>query len=192
MGRKRMHPKKKLQPKSPKAKMEGLPVQALQQYLWSNRDYPQYFEKFYRSKELLRIYKLLIHQPAAWENGLKYEIDPVEKLHLVFGTDYRHIFTYEVIQDFDLKVGEYNPAPQQPPANISIKELRRLYKGDIVLIRVDTRDEDLKVDLQVLTSGLFQDGSDDFRNFRVDTIDIASFRRYLKLKDSDGIEEKFV
>lgn len=192
MGRKRKHPKKKLQPKSPKAKMEGLSVQALQQYLWSNREYPPYFEKLYRSKELLRIYKMLIHVPAAWENGLKYDIDPLEKLHLVFGTDYRHIFTYQVIEDFTLNVGEHDSKPEQLPANVTVRDIRRLYKGDIVLIRVDTRDEELKVDLQVLTCGLFQDTSDDFRNFRIDTIDIASFRRYLELKDSDGIEEKFI
>jgi hypothetical protein len=48
------------------------------------------------------------------------------------------------------------------------------------------------MDMQVLTCGLFQDLSDDFRNFRLDSSDIAQFRKHLKLVDSDGIKEAYI
>lgn len=177
-------------PKAPRAKMEGLAVKALQDALWPNRPFPKYMNKFAASAELMKVFKLLVHLPKHWENGLIYEtIDIRDKLDHVFGIEYRHIFTYEVMEDFVLRVGEiqYN---EDMPEGMTPTKLRAAYKGDIVLIRVDTRDEDLVVDLQILTSGIFQDTSDDFRNFKIDTIDIAQFRKYLKLVDKDGQDEE--
>jgi hypothetical protein len=175
--------------KVPKAKMEGINVKALQSLLFYKKEYPEYFNKYSDSKELMMVFKLLVAQPSAIEEGLEYELDIQEKLHHVFGTDYRTIYTYEVVEDFILNVGEVlyleNMPEGQPP-----RKLRALYKGDIVLIRVDTRDEDLTADLQVLTSGLFQDTSDDFRNFKIDIEYIKQFRNKLKLVDKDGQDEE--
>jgi hypothetical protein len=176
----------------PKAKMEGINVKALQSLLFYKKEFPEYFNKYSDSKELMMIFKLLVAQPSAIENGLNYKLDIQEKLHHIFGTDYRQIFTYEVIEDFVLNAGEvsYN---EEMPEGQTPRKLRALYKGDVVLIRVDSRDEDLMVDLQVLTAGLFQDTSDDFRNFRMNTSDIAQFRSKLKLVDKDGQDgEKFL
>jgi hypothetical protein len=173
----------------PKAKMEGINVKALQSLLFYKKEFPEYFNKYSDSKELMMIFKLLVAQPSAIENGLNYKLDVQEKLHHIFGTDYRQIFTYEVIEDFVLNVGEvsYN---EEMPEGQTPRKLRALYRGDVVLIRVDSRDEDLMVDLQVLTAGLFQDTSDDFRNFRMNTSDIAQFRSKLKLVDKDGQDEE--
>ncbi len=175
--------------KTPKAKMEGLNVKALQDLLFSGKEFPEYFNKFAASKELMMIFKLLVVQPSAIEDGLEYKLDVQEKLHHVFGTDYRTIYTYEVIEDFVLNVGEVayiEPLPEDQTPN----KIRRVFRGDVVLIRVDTRDEDLTADLQVLTSGLFQDTSDDFRNFKIDIEDIKQFRNKLKLVDKDGNDEE--
>jgi hypothetical protein len=191
MGRKRLHPKKAKTPKSPRAKMEGLAVRTLQDALWKGRDYPKYFYKYAHSAELIKIFKIMVNRPAYWQDGLIYEMAPHDKLHHVFGTDSRFIFTYEVMEDFILKVGEINEI-EPIPADYPPSKLRKLYRGDIVLIRVDKRDPDLKMDMQVLTCGLFQDLSDDFRNFRLDSSDIAQFRKHLKLVDSDGIKEAYI
>lgn len=171
--------------KTPKAKMEGLNVKALQDLLFSGKEFPEYFNKFAASKELMMIFKLLVVQPSAIEDGLEYKLDVQEKLHHVFGTDYRTIYTYEVIEDFMLNVGEVAYIEEVPEGQTP-RKLRALFRGDVVLIRVDTRDEDLTADLQVLTSGLFQDTSDDFRNFKIDIEDIKQFRSKLKLVDKDG------
>lgn len=191
MGRKKFRPKPPARtPKAPRAKMEGLNVKALQDSIWLDREYPIYFRSYRTSKELIKIFKLLVFIPALWHDGIVYETSPEEKLHTVFGTDSRHIFTYKAVQDFTLNVGEINEKLEQIPPEFTPTKLRKIYKDDLILIRVDTRDEELKVDLQVLTCGLFQDTSDDFRNFRIDTSDLTSFRKYLKLVDKDGIEEE--
>lgn len=175
--------------KTPKAKMEGLNVKALQDLLFNSQEYPEYFNKFAASKELMMIFKLLVVQPSAIESGLEYKLDVQEKLHHVFGVDYRTIYTYEVVEDFILNVGKVSYIEEVPEGQTP-RKLRALFKGDVVLIRVDTRDEDLTCDLQVLTSGLFQDTSDDFRNFKIDIEDIKQFRSKLKLVDKDGNNEE--
>lgn len=175
--------------KTPKAKMEGLNVKALQDLLFNSQEYPEYFNKFAASKELMMIFKLLVVQPSAIESGLEYKLDVQEKLHHVFGIDYRTIYTYEVVEDFILNVGKVSYIEEVPEGQTP-RKLRALFKGDVVLIRVDTRDEDLTCDLQVLTSGLFQDTSDDFRNFKIDIEDIKQFRSKLKLVDKDGNNEE--
>lgn len=175
--------------KTPKAKMEGLNVKALQDLLFNSQEYPEYFNKFAASKELMMIFKLLVVQPSAIESGLEYKLDVQEKLHHVFGVDYRTIYTYEVVEDFILNVGKVSYIEEVPEGQTP-RKLRALFKGDVVLIRVDTRDEDLTCDLQVLTSGLFQDTSDDFRNFKIDIEDIKQFRSKLKLVDKDSNNEE--
>ena len=191
MGRKRLHPKKLKTPKAPRAKMEGLNVKVLQDALWTGREYPEYFNSYRTSAEPLKIFKILVNKPTYWQDGLVYSADPVEKLHVVFGTDYRYIFTYIAIEDFVLTAGEINEI-EPIPANFPPSKLRRVYKDDTLLIRVDKRDIELKIELQVLTSGLFQDCSDDFRNFKLDSSDLVHFRKHLKLVDNDGVEEKFL
>ena len=42
--------------KTPKAKMEGLNVKALQDLLFSGKEFPEYFNKFAASKELMMIF----------------------------------------------------------------------------------------------------------------------------------------
>lgn len=178
--------------KVPKAKMEGINIKSLQDLFFLGKEYPNYFYKYIESKELMMIFKLLVQQPAAWEDGLEYSFNQLninEKLNNVFGVSSRFIYTYEVIEDFMLNVGEVSYL-EPLPENQTPHKIRRLYKGDIVLIRVDTRDEDLTADLQVLTSGLFQDTSDDFRNFKIDIEDIKQFRSKLKLVDKDGNNEE--
>ena len=66
---------------------------------------------------------------------------------------------------------------------------RTLRVGDQLLIRKDTRDEELKVDVQILTGGLFQDFTEDWKVLTMDTIDVGHIRKYLKLIDSDGMNE---
>lgn len=193
MGRRRIHPKKLKTPKAPRAKMEGVNVKILQDALWTGQEYPEYFNSYRMSAELIKIFKILVNKPTYWHDGLIFNVtDPVEKLHVVFGTDYRHIFTYIAVEDFTLTCGEIVEKLEAIPANYAPSKLRRIYKDDLILIRVDKRDEDLKMDLQVLTSGLFQDTSDDFRNFKLDSSDLVYFRKYLKLVDNDGVKEKFL
>lgn len=175
--------------KVPKAKMEGINVKALQDILFSKREYPEYFYKYSDSKELMMIFKLMVVQPTAWEDGLAHRLDIKDKLNHVFGTDYRRIYTYKVVESFKLIAGELIE-PESRPEEQTTHKLRALYKGDIVLIRVDTRDEDLKADMQILTSGTFQDTSDDNRNFKIDIEDIKQFRDKLKIVDKDGNEHE--
>lgn len=173
--------------KTPKAQLT-IAVQKLQNLLWLHRNYPKYFLSFKASKELMKIYKILIDRPSVWENKIKYELNPEEKLHLVFGTDYRNIYVYKVIEDFTLSLGEFKFKDEILDSNL-LDLARQLRVGDVVLIRKDTRDEDLKIDLQILTKGIFQDDSEDWKVFTLDTVDLKHIRKYLKLVDSDGVNE---
>lgn len=163
-------------------------VPKLQEILFEGRDYPRYFAPYRYSAELMKIYKILVDSPSVWENSIKYELNPEEKLHLVFGTDYRHIYTYEVIEEFFLNFGEFKN--QNEIAGIEFQRAARTLRvGDQLLIRKDTRDEELKVDVQILTGGLFQDFTEDWKVLTMDTIDVGHIRKYLKLIDSDGMNE---
>jgi len=171
----------------PKAHL-SLAVPSLQEILFEGRRFPKYFSAYRYSAELMKIYKILVDMPAAWENKVKYELNPEEKLHLVFGTDYRHIYTYKVIENFYLELGEFKN--QNEIAGIEFQRAARDLKvGDIVLVRKDTRDEDLKIDVQILTQGLFQDSTEDWKVLTMDTLDLGYIRKFLKLVDSDGMRE---
>lgn len=189
MGRKRIHPIKKKSPKAPRAKMEGLNVKLLQDSLFKNKEYPKYFNSFRTSPELLKIFKILVNRPAFWQDGLLLSFTPEDKLYNVFGADYRYIFSYRAVEDFTLTCGLVNEI-EPIPHNFPPQKLRKVYAGDLILIRVDKRSEEMKLDLQILTKGLFQDTSDDFRNFIIDTNDLTTFRKYIKLIDTDGIREE--
>jgi len=174
---------------TPKAQL-SLAITKLQNLAWLNRSYPKYFSPYRSSPELMKIYKLFIDRPSVWENNIKYDLNPEEKLHLIFGTDFRHIYTYEVTEDFTLSFGEFKFKEDILDSEL-INMARQFKQGDIVLIRKDTRDEDLKVDIQVLSEGLFQDSTEDWKVFTIDTVDLKHIRKYLKLVDSDGMNECF-
>lgn len=171
----------------PKAKL-SLAVTTLQENLFRLKKFPKYFMSFRYSPDLMKVYKLLIDKPKAWGNNLKYEVDAEEKVHLVFGTDYRNIYTYEVTEDFYLNIGEFKN--QEQIAGIDFqKAARQLRAGDTLLVRKDTRDEELKIDIQILTKGLFQDSTEDWKVLIADTQDLGYIRQYIKLVDSDGVNE---
>ena len=79
--------------KIPKAQL-SVSVPRLQELLWHKRKFPL-LSKYRYSADLMKIYKILIDRPKAWENKVQYELSPEEKLHHVFGTDFRHIYTYK-------------------------------------------------------------------------------------------------
>lgn len=175
---------------TPKAQL-SLSITNLQNFLWLHKKFPKYFSGYRHSKELMKIYKILIDRPKVWENKIEYEkLEPEEKLHLVFGTDYRHIYTYKAIQNFTLNVGEIKN-PELIASIELIKAARDIREGDTILIRRDTRDEDLKIDLQILSGGLFQDSTEDWKVFTLDTIDLKEIRKFIKLVDDDGIKESY-
>jgi len=174
---------------TPKAQL-SLSVSRLQELLWLNREFPKYFNSFRASPELMKIYKVLIDIPRVWENQIRYDLEPEEKLHLVFGTDYRHIYTYTVTEDFTLNVGKIKNSSEITDISL-INAARQIKAGDTVLIRRDTRDEDLTVDLQILSQGLFQDSSEDWKVFELDTVDLKHIRKYLNLVDQDGMHEQY-
>lgn len=175
--------------KTPKAQL-SVSVPRLQELLWHKRKFPRYFSKYRYSADLMKIYKVLIDRPKAWENKVQYELSPEEKLHHVFGTDFRHIYTYKAIEDFTLIVGEIKN-PDQLASPGLVQDARQIRAGDTMLIRKDTRDEELKVDLQILSEGLFQDSSEDWKVFTLDTVDLKTIRQSIKLVDSDGIRESY-
>lgn len=174
--------------KAPKARI-SIPVKQLQNLLFLNSKMPDVFPSFKCSPELMKIYKILIDSPKTWENSLEYELDPLSKLDLVFGIGHRHIFTYRCYQDFYLNVGELSDQtiPRLPE---EIKLARWVQKGDTILIRYDDRDENQVVDVQILTSGLMQDDSEDWKQFTMDTVDLKQIRPYLKLLDKKDIYEQ--
>lgn len=177
--------------KKPKAKIDGISAPKLQSILFEGKRNPDYCSDYYKSDDLMKIYKLFVHSPKLWQANVVYDLEPKDKLHFVFGTDFRHIYTYIAQEPFQLTCGELSEHEELPP-DYTPHKARAVNKGDTILIRRDTRDEDLKVDVQILSAGLFQDSSEDFRSFRVDTSDIGSFRKFLKLVDDDGVEESFI
>lgn len=173
--------------KKPKARLKEQ-ASVIQKILWENKVYPKKFAPFVHSAELMRIYKILIDLTRTWQDGMEYDLNPYEKLGLVFGVNHRAIYTYQVTDDFYLNIGEFSDK------TLSISKddatmARSLRMGDIVLIRYDNRDPELKVDMQILTAGLFQDDTEDWKCFTFDSIDFKLIRPYLKLIDSEGVHE---
>lgn len=184
--------------KKPKAQLEGVSISKLQELIWNKqgRKFPSYFDKYLFSPNLMSIYKILVHEPVFWSDGVMYKLDPVEKLHEVFASDYRHIYQYEASTDFFMAVGEYNVLAKRP-IDVSIKDCRKILAGNTVLMRRDTRydgdtGDNSVVDIQILSGGLFQDVvSEEYRNFKMDISDFFAYvRPYLKLIDGDGMEER--
>lgn len=178
--------KRKARRKAPRARLTGLSVTQLQKLLWIKREYPEYFRSFKASPELMNIYRILVDKPKTWQDNLQYWPDPAEKLHLVFGTDYRHIFSYRAVEQFKLEFGELS-FPTKLPSDQTVNSAREVYPGYLILVRYDTRDEDMKIELQILSNGLLQDSSEDYKVFNMDTVDFPKIRKYLKLIDSDGV-----
>lgn len=176
--------------RAPRARLEqGISSSDIQDILWFNRLYPAYFPTYKFSADLMKIYKLLVNDPELWQEGLTYKINPADKVHLIFGTSFRHIYTYKATESFSLAVGTL--VGELPP-NYTVSKARAIVEGDTILIRRDTRDQELKIEMQILSSGIFQDSSEDFRQFILNTSDLAAVRKHLKLIDNDGLKEQFV
>ena len=58
----------------------------------------------------------------------------------------------KAIEDFTLVVGRLKP--RSAGFQSLVQDARQIRAGDIILIRKDTRDEELKVDLQILSDYL--------------------------------------
>lgn len=173
--------------KAPKAKLSK-PVEVIQKVLWRGEVPPAWCRPYRYSSELMKIYKILIDMPRAWSDSIEYELDPEEKVHLVFGTDYRNVYSYEAIEDFKLTVGRFKEEWAVLDGR-RLEAARTVRKQDLILIRHDTREESLTVDLQILSDGLLQDDSEDFKVFVIDSIDLKHIRPKLKLVDAGGVYE---
>lgn len=167
-----------------------MPAQALQSFLWTDKKYPDLFSLYMNSPALMKIYKILVDMPRTWHDHMEYDLAPDAKLNLVFGADYRTIYEYECIEPFVMNLGVLKNPHEVADAEM-IKAARQIQPGNTILVRYDTRDEDMKLDLQILTRGIFQDSSEDWKMFIIDTVDFKHIRRYLKLKDSGGVNEIF-
>lgn len=179
-----------------RSRLKDLPLAKLQSMLFPT-GMPKYFTKFDESPDLIKIFKLLVYRPAVIQNSISYKMDIIKKLNFVFGTEYRHIITYKAANTFTITHGELidtddsNPIPP----DTSRADLRIIYEGDLILVRVDNNSKDygLEIDVQVLTCGLFQDTTDDFRQFKLDREHFFKYyRKYMTLVDlgSDTINSE--
>ena len=180
-------------PMAPRAKMPGVNVTVLQNTLFGESYYPEYFHTFRKSAELMKIFKILVNKPHYWQDGISYVMDVRDKIDMIFGAKTRKILTYKACQDFYINAGEINDLEDNIPPELAIDDIRQVYKNDLVLMRIDkdlAYNPELKCDIQILSNGLFQDTDEDFRAIILDREDFIAIRHNLKIVDLDGLNDE--
>jgi hypothetical protein len=165
-------------PRQPRGKL-GINVGLLQQLLWKGKQYPAVLERYRYSPELMKIFKILVNQPSFFHEGIKYDFSPDDKLALVFGEGHRHIYTYKATEDFYMDLGilwDTDESLSEP----LIDKARDVRVNDILLLRVDNRNNSDTVDLQVLSASILQDNSEDYKVFTLNKSDFVRIRSKLK------------
>lgn len=184
--RRRYDPNK---PRQPRGKLE-INVGLLQDLLWKHRQYPPYFDRYRYSPELMKIFKILVDKPSFWENGIQYNFPPDDKLYLVFGSEHRRIVTYKAECDFMFNLG-YLWDTDESLLPTKLEKARQVYKNDLLLLRVDDRNDNESADIQILSHGLFQDLTEDYKVFTINKYDMKQIRSNLKLVEGKESDEYF-
>ena len=176
-------------PRKPRGKLD-INVSLLQGQLWEGRKYPSTYEKFRHSPDLMKIYKILVNKPTFWQDGIKYTFSAADKVHLVFGEGYRDILVYKACEDFNLEQGILWDTDEALAAD-KIKTARQVYVNDTILVRRDSRDRLGQMDVQVLSAGLLQDTSEDYKIFTMNNFDLKYFRDKITLIEGSEFNENY-
>jgi len=161
---------------------------ALQKYLWPV-EYPKYFLPYKKSPELMTILHTLFsfaygesikRELTELDEGDLFQTNPLSRnksvearINDIFGTECRKVISYKAICDFTIVELDFTPMAEVPLYQTPEKA-RKVYKGDLLLVRIDRDDVDTygSCELQVLTSGLFNSADDDFRCFTGSVVDV--------------------